>query len=177
MPEPVQIDLSHAFNRLVDTWYELFNGTVASHMPGSACAMPGNFDHATIERVNNEAAHSNYFLRWNQTAKATDSMWETRRLFSSITWDLHASWDALAFQQDGQEYHLIDNAIAYVELKDPSQSLSLNVQGSFGHPHFEGHIARLPVWFHVVVHDGSTTIREEQRGFEMHGDGNRHQLY
>jgi hypothetical protein len=174
--EPVQIDLTHAFNRLVDTWYDLFKGDVATHMPGSACALPGNFDDATVQRVNNEATHTHWSLRWNQTAKATDSMWETRRLFSSISWDLHVSWDGMLFEQDQQQYYLIDNAIAYVELTDPSQSLTLDVSGSFGHPHFEGHIARLPVWFNIVVHDGSTTVRNEQRGWEITGDGRRDRL-
>src|SRR3954452_10315917 len=139
-------------------------------------AMPGNFDEATIQRVNNEGTHTNWFLRWNQTAKATDSMWETRRLLSSITWDLHVSWEGVAFEQENEQYHLIDNAYAYVELKDPSQSLSLDVSGATGHPHFEGHIARLPVWFSIVVNDGSTTVRNEQRGFEIYGDGGRHRL-
>src|SRR5947208_2485251 len=82
------------------------------------------------QRVNNEGTHTNWFLRWNQTAKATDSMWETRRLLSSITWDLHVSWDGVAFEQENEQYHLIDNAYAYVELKDPSQSLSLDVSGA-----------------------------------------------
>ena len=104
--EPVKIDLTHAFNRLADQWFDLFKGTVATHMPHPACAMPGNFDEATIQRVNNEGTHTNWFLRWNQTAKATDSMWETRRLLSSITWDLHVSWDGVAFEQENEQYHL-----------------------------------------------------------------------
>lgn len=174
--EPVKIDLTHAFNRLADQWFDLFKGTVATHMPHPACAMPGNFDEATTQRVNNEGTHTNWSLRWNQTAKATDSMWETRRLLSSITWDLHVSWDGVAFEQDNEHYYLIDNAYAYVELVDPSQSLSLDVAGATGHPHFEGHIARLPVWFSIVVNDGTTTVRNEQRGFEIHGDGGRQRL-
>jgi hypothetical protein len=174
--EAMQIDLTHAFNRIVDTWYGLFNGEVAEHMPAMACAYPGNFDAGMIDHVNNEATHTHQHLRWNQTAKATDSNWELRRLFSSISWDLRVVWDALEFTNDGTQYYLIDNAQAYVELTDPSQSLSLNVQGSFGHPHFYGHVARLPVWFQIVVHDGTTTIRNEHRGFEICGDGTREVL-
>jgi len=63
-----------------------------------------------------------------------------------------------------------------VELTDPSQSLSLNVSGSFGHPHSEGHVARLPVRFHIVVHDGSTTTRDAHRGWEITGHGGRESL-
>lgn len=174
--EPVKIDLTHAFNRLVDTWYDLFNGDVQSHMPGYACAFPGNFDEALIDRVKNEASSQSYSLRWHQEAKATDSNWELRRLFSKIAWEVKVAWEGFAFTQEDTTYYLIDNALAYVELKEPSQSLSLNVQGSFGHPSFHGNIARLPVWFRIVVHDGSTTIRDEHRGFDFYGDGSREQL-
>jgi hypothetical protein len=169
----VKIDLSHAVNRIADSWFDLFTGDVKTDMPGLGCAYPGSLSESDQEVVRNHSTHNQYELRWAMAQKATDSNWETRQLFSSIGWDLHVNWVGLEFVHEGQQYHFIDQAHAYVALTDPSQTLTLYVKGMFAKPSFVSNNASLPVYFNVIVKDGSTTIRDEPRSFYIHGDGQR----
>ena len=101
----------------------------------------------------------------------------TRYAAVKLEWDLKVAWQNLEFaHDDAGKIYLIENAIAWVELVKPA-SLNLKVQGSFGVPTFGGNVAKLPVKFWVEVHDGDTPIRNEYRGFEIHGDGNRVRMF
>jgi hypothetical protein len=172
---PVTVDVTHATNRILDSWYELFESEFAIEMPTPACAYPGNWDEDVIKMVSEEGRPTWHSLRWNQAQHATDSVWETRQLFVTLEWNLHVTWQGLSYQDGDINYQVIDNAKASVELLKPA-SLKLTVKAAFGKPNFADHLATLPVWFDVKVNDGNTAIRDQSIGWVLSADGLRERL-
>lgn len=171
--EGVKIDLSHAVNLIADKWFDLFTGDVSIKMPEMASAYPGSLSESDWEAIRSASTQTHYSLRWSMAQKATDSMWETRRIFSKIGWELKAGWIGIEYNHEGKLYRFIDQAHAYVELTEPSQSLTLQVKGMFSKPSFVNELATLPLYFNVVVKDGSTTIRDDSRAWMLWADGQK----
>ena len=113
-------------------------------MPQPGCVYPGGLDETEIQRIASEARPEWHSLRWHQKAVPTDTIWLTRRIFVEIQWDLKVSWQGLAWEQDGTNYQFLENIQPYVELTEASQSLSLDVSGSFGRPNLYNGIATSP---------------------------------
>jgi hypothetical protein len=174
MGEGVSLDLTHGFNRLVDSWFDLFQANTAVDMGSNvACAYPTE---ASVADIWNNAAPTWYSLRWNQKAVPTDSIWLTRRLLVELEWDLIVHWQGLDYVHDGTAYQFIENCTASCKLVNDA-SLNLAVQAHFGHPNFYGGVASLPVTFHVKVDDSGTVIRDETKPFVIYGSGQRERLF
>jgi hypothetical protein len=171
----VKVDLTHAVNRIVDSWYQLFESDVQIDMPTPACAYPADWDEQTIDDVKNRARPEWFSLRWNQAQHPTDSIWWTREHLVKLEWNLHVVWQGLTYETDDDTYHVIENARASCELVKPA-GLKLYVNALFGHPNFYGQVATLPMWFRVRVLDGDTPIRDQQKGFLLSADGSRSHL-
>jgi hypothetical protein len=167
---PVKVDLTHGFNRIVDSWYGLFQSGTKMEMSALACAYPGNFTESDIQTVRGNA-HARWFnLELDESQRLTDTIWLWRYLTNKLEWELHISWEGIEYQHDGQTLHFIDNARAYCNLtKHANMELDVNVQ--FGHPTFEGGNAMLPVYFHVRVQDDDVPLKDEQVGFVIEGTG------
>jgi len=172
MGEGVSLDLTHGFNRIVDSWFNLFSSHTKLEMSNVACAYPSE---ANVQDIRNNASPEWFSLRWNQAQRATDSAWLTRYALVKIEWDLHVHWQGLHYMYDGKEYYFIENCTASCDLVEPG-NLNLEVNAHFGHPNFYSGVATLPVTFQVRVDDDGTVLRDETRPFVVYGNGSRDRL-
>jgi hypothetical protein len=167
---PVKIDLTHGFNRAVDSWYGLFQAGTKLEMPDSACAYPGGFQQADIDHVREHSQQQWHQMELDESQRLTDTIWLWRYLSNKLEWELHVSWEGLMYQHEDQVLWLIDNARAFCNLTHTA-NMELDVNVQFGHPTFQGGDAVLPVYFHVKCMDDDTPLKDEQVGFAIHGTG------
>jgi hypothetical protein len=169
----VSIDLTHGFNRIVDSWFNLFRGSTAIDMSSNvACAYPSE---ESVADIWNNARPDWFSLRWNQAQRPTDSAWLIRYGLVKLEWDLYVHWQGLTYDHDGTTYYFIENCTASCNIVEPA-NLNLEVQAHFGHPNFYNQVATLPVTFHVKVDDDGTVIRDETVPWVIGGEGTRQKL-
>ena len=179
----VKLDLTQGFNRVVDSWFHLFDSTVSTPQITPACAYPGDWDESRIAQARNNVQSSWNTLRWNQQQRPDDTMWATRYVLNKLEWDLKVQWESIYFAEPPYDdpsrsideiptFVFIDNAVASVELLEPA-SLSLSVYAKWGNVTFNNNEAHVPVHFKVQCYDGDTPLRDEVRSFLITGEGRR----
>ena len=162
----MELDLSDAYNRIVDTWYPVFASTSSLSMPVAACAYPINMGEHMIASIRDDAQPEDYFLRWQMAAGP------------EAEYHLYCNWQGRAWQQDDARYLFIENAVGWVAWLGTDDVGQLDVQVSFGRPHFDDSIASLSVDFYIRETDShGAVVRETHRPFQIHADGRRAPLF
>jgi hypothetical protein len=165
----IDLELSDAYNRIVDTWYPVFASTGQQSMPIAACAYPINMGEHMIAAIRDDVLPEDYHLRWQMTVGATDH---------SNEYHLYCNWQGRTLQQDQDRYLFIENAVAWVDWLGQDGAGHLDVQVAFGHPHFDNNVATMTVDFFVSESDvGGAVIREVHRPFRIRADGSRESLF
>ena len=162
----LDLDVSDAYNRIVDTWYAVFASTGPLSMPVAACAYPINMGEHTIASIRDDVMPEDYLLRWQM---AMGSVGEYR---------LYCNWQGRAWKHDEARYVFIENAVGWVDWLGADDVGRLDVQVAFGRPHFDDNIASMTVDFLVTESDtDGAVLRVVHRPFRIHADGRRQPLF
>lgn len=160
------LDISDAYNRIVDTWYPVFASTGQFSMPVAACAYPINMGEHMIASIRDDVLPEDYLLRWQMA------------MGSAGEYQLYCNWQGRAWPHDDDHLVFIENAVGWVDWLGTDSVGHLDVQVAFGHPHFDDNIASMTVDFLVTESDADgTTLREVHRPFQIHADGRREPLF
>ena len=161
----MEFDLSDAYNRIVDTWYPLYESTSPLSMPIAACAYPINMGEHMIASIRDDALPEDYYLRWQMATGAGDE------------YHLYCNWQGRAWEQEEDRYMFIENAVGWVAWLGTDCAAYLDVQVAFGRPYFDNSVASLAVDFLVTETDTEGAVhREAHRRFQIHADGQREAL-
>ena len=160
------LDISDAYNRIVDTWYPVFASTGQLSMPVAACAYPINMGEHMIASIRDDVLPEDYLLRWQMA------------MGSAGEYQLYCNWQGRAWQLEEDRFVFIENAVGWVDWLGTDSVGHLDVQVAFGHPHFDDNIASMTVDFFVTETDaGGAVLREVHRPFQIHADGRREPLF
>lgn len=162
----MDLDLSDAYNRIADTWYPIFSSPSQLSMTVAACAYPINMGEHMIAAIRDDVQPEDYYLRWQMAMGPAE-------------YHLYCNWQGRGWQQDGERYLFIENAVGWVDwLGSDGPDGRLDVQATFGHPYFESNIGTLVVDFFVTETDADGNARREvHRPFQIHADGRRSPLF
>lgn len=162
----MDLDLSDAYNRIVDTWYPVFASTTSLSMPIAACAYPINMGEHMIAAIGDDVQPEDHYLRW-QMATGVDAEYH-----------LNCNWQGRDWPQDDARYMFIENAVGWVAWLGNDEASFLDVQVTFGRPSFDDNIASMMVDFFVSETDTEgVVLREVHRPFRIHADGRREVLF
>ena len=162
----VDLDISDAYNRIVDTWYPVFTSTGPLSMPIAACAYPINMGEHMIASIRDDVLPEDHLLRWQMA------------MGSAGEYQLYCNWQGRTWLHEEDRYVFIENAVGWVDWLGSDGVGHLDVRVAFGRPHFDDHIASMTVDFLVTetAADGSM-LREVHRPFQIHADGHREPLF
>lgn len=156
------LDISDAYNRIVDTWYPVFAASGQLSMPVAACAYPINMGEHMIASIRDDVLPEDYLLRW-QMAMGSEGEYQ-----------LYCNWQGRSWPHGNDHLVFIENAVGWVDWLGTSGRGHLDVQVAFGHPRFDDTIATMTVDFFVTeTGAGGAVLREVHRPFQIHADGRR----
>ncbi len=166
-----KLDLTDAYNRVVDSWFNVFTGTSSTPMTQYACAYPGEFTESEIRDIAQYTRAEDQHLRWNMIM---DTNWP----WDEASYNLKVDWEGRYYESSaGYGYYFIENAVAWVDWGETGYGWKLNVDVQFGKPNFYNGIANMIVDFHVKESDGGGDIhRDTHRRWRIYADGTRQRI-
>ncbi len=163
----VELDLTDAFNRVVDTAIDVFQGTSQIAQSSYACAYPGSFTDAEVREIAEYTQARDETLRWQMKMDS----WAPG---DEATYELKVQWEGRYFDLSDTNYVFIENAFAWVDWRETGYGWNLYVDVTYSQPNFADGVANMIVDFHIREAEGDGDIvRDTHRRFRIYGDGHR----
>lgn len=163
-----KLDLTDAFNRLGESWYDVFSGTSQISMPAYGCVYPAAFTEAEIDEISQYTRPEDHHLRWQM---AMDTIWPG----DEGRYNLRVDWEGRSYESSGGYGYLFIEALnPWVDWFETGYGWKLYIEASTQEANFYNGIASIIVDFHVKETDGGDDIvRDTHRKFRCYADGRR----
>lgn len=167
-----KLDLTQAFNRLGESWYDVFSGTSQVSMPAYACVYPGEFTETEIAEIAQYTRPEPQQLRWQM---AMDTYWPG----DEGRYNLRVDWEGRQYvSSGGYGYYFIESLNAWVDWFESGYGWKLYVEAAFQGANFYDGVASVIADFHVKETDGGDDlVRDTHRKFRIYADGARERLF